>query len=51
MKNVMCGSCVSMGERGVAYGNLEGKTVGRMPLVRPRHRLENNIETDFLGIK
>ena len=34
----MCGSCVAMGERGVVYGILDGKTEGRKSLLISRHR-------------
>jgi hypothetical protein len=36
-----------MGERGGAYRALVGKSEGRRPLGRPRHRWEDNIKVDL----
>jgi len=40
-----------MGLSGAAYGNLEGKAKGRMTLVGPKYRCENNIETEPIDIR
>jgi hypothetical protein len=36
-----------MGKRKGAYKSLVGKPKGKGPLVRPRHRWEDNIKMDF----
>jgi hypothetical protein len=36
-----------MGETIYTYINLVGKTDGKRPFGRPRHRREDNIRTDF----
>jgi len=36
-----------MGERGGLYRVLVGKPEGKRPLVRPRHRWEQNIKVDL----
>jgi hypothetical protein len=38
------------GEEGNAYRLLAGKTEGKRPLGRPRHRLVNNIKMDLLEV-
>jgi hypothetical protein len=35
------------GEKRDAYSLLVGKSVGKIPLVRPRHKWEDNIKTEF----
>jgi hypothetical protein len=39
-----------MGERRGIYRVLVGKPDGRRPLGSPRHRWEDNIKMDFLGV-
>jgi len=39
-----------IGERRGAYRILVGKPEGKIPLVRPRSRWENNIKMDLQGI-
>jgi hypothetical protein len=39
-----------MGENRNACGILVGKSEGKRPLVRPRHKLEDNIKMDLRGI-
>ena len=50
-KNDIWGACVAVGESGVAYDILEGTSAGRIPMVRPRHKRENDIEMDHLHIR
>jgi hypothetical protein len=39
-----------MGEKRGAYRNLVRRPEGRRPLVRPRHRWEDNIKMDFQDV-
>jgi len=41
------GQIAGMGEVSNAYKMLIGKTEGKRPLGRPRHRREDNIRTDI----
>ena len=43
----MGGTCSAYGERRGLYGVLVGKTEGKTPLRRPRHRWEDNIKMDL----
>jgi hypothetical protein len=43
------GWACSMGDKSNAYMALVGKTKGKRPLRRPRHRRQKNIETDLRG--
>jgi hypothetical protein len=44
------GHVARMGERRGAYRALVGKSEGRRPLGRPRHRWEDNIKMDLRGV-
>ena len=44
----MLGACVAMEESGVAHEILERKSAGRIPMVRPRHKRENDMEIGYL---
>jgi hypothetical protein len=41
---------ITHGEKINAYNLMVGKPVGKIPLVRPRYRWEDNIKTDFREI-
>jgi hypothetical protein len=41
------GHVAQMGEMGNAYNILVGKLEGKIPLVRPRYRWEDNIRIDL----
>jgi hypothetical protein len=46
----MCWLCSICGEKGCAYRILVGKPEGKRPLVRFRHRWEDNIRMDLREI-